>query len=1162
MYKTLLLISLIPFLVSAQAVDETFDSFVNVIDDSTYGYWVFDSLYANEVSQDSMIEDLTTNNSDLTTIVGWSDYGDVVDSCITNSPLYSGGKVLHFSGSNYFTRADDTNFDIEGGEDFSVDFWIRVPPVDGQNHGVIGKNPGTDFWLILLVDVTGRLNCYLYTTGDNELPYLISENRIDSWNHYCVVYDRSANAIIYKNGVSQSVTQPDLSPSADSSVANAANLGVGAYGDGTSAMRGSIASLAFTRRVLTAAEARERWALANGWYSIAGKVTRESTTTFHQGFYDGETVFYPIANATGSYSLTFDAKGTKSGDVVTVNVGSQTGVAQTLTASLAEYTLNLGYEVASADSLYFVASAGDTIYIDDVVLTLGGGDIYLDNDGSDSNPGSSVTTPIQTIAAVNAATIAPSATVYLRTADTWRETLTQPSSGTSGNPITITCYDSATGLTGAAALALGDTATISGADLVSTWTLPIPSPTALVDLEEGDLSDWDATGTDGGDLSATTTSALAQTSYGMRVLIDDQTEIYGEKTFAWDTTGQTPLRIRFYFNPNGIQATSGETDHMVIANFENPSDRAWVGFFMEDNTTAYTIKAGIRDDGTVSRETSYYAITNASHLIEVEYIRASSNSASDGTVKLWIDGVLKETKSSIDVYDLSLPTDIRLGAPISINGIDAGTLGTMYFDQMILNVAGDLIGAHGLYQATLAGSDSAQAISEDGTRLTESTSILTIVAPGSFYHDAGNNLIYARCTDSNDPDTHTMDAFQRQFCITMTNKSYITIDGLHLKNTQWSGSEWGRGAGIRIRVDNTAGTYQGWTIQNCTFEDHVSTSIYGNIGTGSNSRTITGLTISNNTITEANWGRGAGVSMIWLHGDFTNGYGWQNVTIDNNTMYQDITINPDNDGDPSTNGMTLEIQGGTNVINNNEIEGVSHGIVVRGLDSSGTYATIKYNDIHDTSDDGVWVKNNIDSVEIYYNLIYNTLDNGIDTYKENASDSSFYVDIYNNVIYNVTGPSMDITRVQNATIKNNVMLECDDNTNRYGIMIDDGASDITLANIDSDYNQFYHSSGAIQISIASASVTATRSLATWRSNEGQDLNSNENDPLFTDAANNDFTLQSSSPCIDAGTSVELTLDYLGNTVPFGSAPDIGAYEYSEDEEKGFETFLRFDVFIK
>jgi hypothetical protein len=49
------------------------------------------------------------------------------------------------------------------------------------------------------------------------------------------------------------------------------------------------------------------------------------------------------------------------------------------------------------------------------------------------------------------------------------------------------------------------------------------------------------------------------------------------------------------------------------------------------------------------------------------------------------------------------------------------------------------------------------------------------------------------------------------------------------------------------------------------------------------------------------------------------------------------------------------------------------------------------------------------------------------------------------------------------------------------------------------------------------------------------------DPLFVSAGSN-FQLQSGSPCINTGANLGLTADYLGNPVPFGAAPDMGAYE--------------------
>ena len=76
-------------------------------------------------------------------------------------------------------------------------------------------------------------------------------------------------------------------------------------------------------------------------------------------------------------------------------------------------------------------------------------------------------------------------------------------------------------------------------------------------------------------------------------------------------------------------------------------------------------------------------------------------------------------------------------------------------------------------------------------------------------------------------------------------------------------------------------------------------------------------------------------------------------------------------------------------------------------------------------------------------------------------------------------------------------------------------------------------------------------LAEWESASGETSSINQ-DPLFLDASNSNYRLQSSSPCIDAGTDVGLTEDFGGNPVPQGSAPDMGAYEYQNAYE-GTET---------
>ncbi len=75
------------------------------------------------------------------------------------------------------------------------------------------------------------------------------------------------------------------------------------------------------------------------------------------------------------------------------------------------------------------------------------------------------------------------------------------------------------------------------------------------------------------------------------------------------------------------------------------------------------------------------------------------------------------------------------------------------------------------------------------------------------------------------------------------------------------------------------------------------------------------------------------------------------------------------------------------------------------------------------------------------------------------------------------------------------------------------------------------------------------SLAEWQKTFSQDSLSSTSNPLFVNTSGNysaatDFKLASNSPAIDKGVSViGLTSDFAGTSVPQGSAPDIGAYEY-------------------
>ena len=90
-----------------------------------------------------------------------------------------------------------------------------------------------------------------------------------------------------------------------------------------------------------------------------------------------------------------------------------------------------------------------------------------------------------------------------------------------------------------------------------------------------------------------------------------------------------------------------------------------------------------------------------------------------------------------------------------------------------------------------------------------------------------------------------------------------------------------------------------------------------------------------------------------------------------------------------------------------------------------------------------------------------------------------------------------------------------------------------------DYNYYYRAAGSGD---DWHDDPTNYDFADWQGTAGFDANGGEANPLFVDAANNDFNLTFPSPCVNSGIVVGLTQDKDGKLVPVGNAPDIGAYE--------------------
>jgi photosystem II stability/assembly factor-like uncharacterized protein len=187
-------------------------------------------------------------------------------------------------------------------------------------------------------------------------------------------------------------------------------------------------------------------------------------------------------------------------------------------------------------------------------------------------------------------------------------------------------------------------------------------------FESGNLSAWTSSLTDSGDLSVTTASALVGTR-GMQARINDNTSIYVHNTLP---TSYNRYRMRFYFHPNSL--TMAEGDLFNIYNAYNASGSSNVMIRLRRSSGNYQIQVAARDNSTWIL-TGWYTLSNARHYIEIDWKAATTASPNSGFLYLYTNGTLR-TSLALTNSNWLIARE-RLGA---VEGIDAGTRGTIFFD--------------------------------------------------------------------------------------------------------------------------------------------------------------------------------------------------------------------------------------------------------------------------------------------------------------------------------------------------------------------------------------------------------------------------------------------------------------------------------------------------
>jgi parallel beta-helix repeat protein len=293
------------------------------------------------------------------------------------------------------------------------------------------------------------------------------------------------------------------------------------------------------------------------------------------------------------------------------------------------------------------------------------------------------------------------------------------------------------------------------------------------------------------------------------------------------------------------------------------------------------------------------------------------------------------------------------------------------------------------------------------------------------------------------------------------------------------------------------------TIQGITFNGNVCRI-------GRNATTDAAATfVTFDTVTVQNWvggGSGAGAIMPGFRQEGIS----SNLLIKNCSSHNNGSTSLDHGLYISTQDVTVD--GGTFYSNS------GHGIQVytSGQATATNNTVIKNTITHDNGSYGIGLYSG-DNLRAYNNIVYH---NGLIVgstggLRVSASSGSPATNplIFNNTVYNNTG---------------------------YGIRLEVGASNVNIRN-----NISYNNSG-VEISDATGGSLAASNVAN-RNNLCDTLIATLCDggnPLFVNAAANNFQLQTTSPAINAGTSLStVTTDFAGVSRPQGSAYDEGAYEY-------------------
>jgi len=720
--------------------------------------------------------------------------------------------------------------------------------------------------------------------------------------------------------------------------------------------------------------------------------------------------------------------------------------------------------------------------------SLAGAATYYVDCAADGDAGAGTSTAAnvawKTVAKVNASSFSAGDSILLNRGCTWRETLTVPSSGSAGSPITFGAYGN------------GVNPTINGSDLLTSFTTETTTTDAYVTLDAN---------TKFMDTPATADNRLTGTDFRLEVdvALDDYVTGAEQALLAKDDVTLRHYSFKFGFGSLRIEIF-GATNNLLAYPQVDPS--------LTDGAR-YQLRVDVDvDDGAAGSTYKFYSATNGVDFSQIgatvtEAITPTLNTNDNTLVTVGrranvsapAAGKFYRARAWSDRTGTTLVYDMNLNDYASGSTWESDTTGETWTLRGTPTVTAGVTSS--LYYKAVA-TDPKQLLF-DGVRLPLAASKLTLTT-GKWWWDDPNGRAYL----FDDPTGHTVEASSRDYAITAVSKDYVTYSGISVVNANSRGIYvWGASAGLTFAgIDSTNNWDQGILI------------------VGATTSTLTGGTVSYNGSN--------GIALV-----DSPGFEVATSTVHHNCLLTDSDYTSGIKNNSATESST-DVIVRNNVVYSNGPP-VKTGVQGAGIwsDTAGPRFTAKYNHVYGNTAYGIQVEAE-SSALIAYNVIHDNVWTGIVIGSSGGHMTANRV--YNNVVY-LSSPAFQAYGDDTAgcftdnLVKNNIFLSSPGSPSlsaRFGAENDgtNGSGNVYT-------NNALGVEGANFVEWGSTVYKATYDA--WETAYGATTASVEADPLFVSTS--DFHLQAGSPAINAGVDVGPALDFLGS--PIYGLPDMGAYEY-------------------